>query len=111
MALEPDSEAKAIMAKAQRAPEDYSAPIHVHKLDDEVAQLLGEAGPNPSRRAAKTLSKDSALDVVLMAILGGTVIQDHSLHGSALLQVLRGQVPHQLAATEDTALLLVLAGA
>jgi quercetin dioxygenase-like cupin family protein len=120
-------------ATASREPQDFTQPVHLHNIEREMESLLIEARSNSSHRAAKTLSKDPSLNVVLMAIQGGSEIKGHSVHGSALLQNLRGQlkvqlqdrevelgageaisfasrVPHRLAASEDTVLLLVLAG-
>jgi quercetin dioxygenase-like cupin family protein len=100
-------------------------------LDTEIWPLLAEARANPSHRAAKTLSKDAALTVVLMAVAGRTEVLDHNLHGSALLHVLHGhlrvqlgdeditlrsgevisladRVPHRLAALEDSVMLLAI---
>ena len=117
----------------QRAPQDFTQPVHHLDLDEEGARLLQEASTNPSHRAAKTLSKDSSMSVAIIAITGGTEIKDHSAHGSALLQTLRGhvsislkdaevelpagqlvtlasQVPHDLSAMVDSVVLLVVAG-
>ncbi|MGI8608823.1 MAG: cupin domain-containing protein [Candidatus Dormibacteria bacterium] len=118
-------------ATVSRAVRDYTALTQVHNFAEEIEPLLAEARANPSHRAARTLSKDASLNAVLMAIAAGVEIQDHSAHGSAILQVLRGharvhleegevdlrageaislagRVPHRLAAVEETALLLVV---
>lgn len=118
-------------ATVSREMRDYTAPTRVHNFEAEIEPLLAEARANRSHRAAMTLSKDPSLNAVLMAIAGGAEIQDHSVHGSAVLQVLRGhvrvhlgegelelrageaisfasRVPHRLAAVEDSALLLVV---
>ncbi|HEV1998486.1 MAG TPA: cupin domain-containing protein [Candidatus Dormibacteraeota bacterium] len=118
-------------ATASREVRDYTAPTRVHNFEAEIQPLLAEARANKSHRAARTLSKNASLNAVLMAITGGAEIHDHSVHGSAVLQVLQGhirvhleegeldlrageaislasRVPHRLAAVEDTALLLVV---
>ena len=116
----------------RRAPQDFNQPTHHVSLDAECDGLLEEAGANPSRRAAKTLSKDPSMTVALLAMRGGAEIKDHRAHGSALLQVIRGdvtvslkaghvslspghvlalasQVPHGLTTTVDSVVLLVVA--
>jgi len=117
----------------QRAPQDFTQPVHHLNLDEDCTRLIKEASINPSHRAAKTVSKDSSMSVAIVAITGGTEIKDHSAHGSALLQTLRGhvsislkdtgielpagqlvtlasQVPHRLSAKVDSVVLLVVAG-
>ena len=119
-------------ATASRETRDFSTPTHVYDIDREVDPIMAEAKRNPSQRAATTLSKDGALNVVLMAIAGGAEVPDHRAHGSAIVQVLRGHlrvhfsdadvdlpsgsamsladgVPHRLAAVTDCAMLLVVA--
>ena len=120
-------------ATATREAQDFTASTHVHKLDEEIGSLMAEAASNSSHRAAKTVAKDAALTVTMMALQGGAEVHDHQAHGSAMLHILRGHmkvhledgivdlhageaisfasmVPHRLAAVEDSALLLVIAG-
>jgi len=120
-------------ATAQRPAQDFGTAVAVLDLAAEGEQLMGEAGDNASHRAAKTLGKNGPFSIVLMAVKSGTEIRDHSVHGAAVVQLLKGQahfqladtlvhvaagnaitlaagVPHGLSVPEDAILLLVIAG-
>ena len=117
---------------AHRAPQDFTQQVQQVNLDDECLGLLKEAAGNPSRRAAKTVSKNSSITVTLLALSAGTEIKDHKAHGPAVLQTIRGevsvllqdsrldlpvsrvvtlasQVPHYLTASVDSVVMLVVA--
>jgi len=120
-------------ATPQRPAKDFGSPVDLLDLAAEGKALMGEAGENASHRAAKTLSKSGPLNVILMAVKSGTDIRDHSVHGAAVVQLLKGQahfelgdtsvdvaagnaitlaagVEHRLSVPEDALLLLVIAG-
>ena len=80
---------------AQRAPQDFTQPVHHLDLDEDCASLLEEASSNPSHRAAKTLSKDSSISVAIVAIIGGNDTEVDLPVGQAIS--LASQVPIALA--------------
>lgn len=118
-------------ATSQRPAHDFGAPSELLDLAAEAKELMLEAGDNASHRAAKTLSKVGPLSIVLMAVKGGNDIRDHSVHGAAVVQLLKGQahfelgersvdvaagnaitldagIEHRLSVPEDALLLLVI---
>ncbi|MDQ6747710.1 MAG: hypothetical protein M3010_06350 [Candidatus Dormibacteraeota bacterium] len=119
-------------ATRQRPAKDFDTAIELLDLTAEGKLLMAEAGDNASHRAAKTLSKTGPFSVVLMAALSGTDIRDHSVHGAAVVQLIKGQahfeigetgvdvavgnaitiaagVEHRLSVPEDALLLLMIA--
>jgi len=115
-----------------RASQDFTQQVQQVNLDEECLGLIQEAAGNPSRRAAKTVSKNSSITVTLLALSAGTEIKDHKAHGPAVLQTIRGevtvllkdsrldlplgrvvtlagQVPHYLSASVDSVVMLVVA--
>lgn len=119
-------------ATQQRPAKNFDTAIELLDLTAEGKQLMAEAVDNASHRSAKTLSKTGPFSVVLMAVLSGTDIRDHSVHGAAVVQLIKGQarfeigetavdvavgnaitiaagVEHRLSVPEDALLLLMIA--
>jgi quercetin dioxygenase-like cupin family protein len=61
-------------------------------LNKEGETLLSEARSAPAGRAGRTLVKDGPMRLVLMALKGGSVIDEHKADGALSIQVLRGNV-------------------
>jgi quercetin dioxygenase-like cupin family protein len=102
------------------------------KFADEIARLKDAAEWKSADRHAISLIKDSALNVLLMALKKGAHLHEHRTKGPIALQVISGAirfssgsdqptisagemvgldrgVPHSLEALEESALILVTA--
>jgi quercetin dioxygenase-like cupin family protein len=72
----------------------------VFDLDEEIAQLKAESMWAHKGHNAKTLTRDSELRVVLIALRGGVTIREHTTDHQVALQPLQGAVRVHLA--DDT---------
>ena len=120
-------------ATEPRPARGLGAPVELLDLVADGKQLMVDAAQNASHRAAKTLSMNAALRVVLMAVKSGTDIREHSVPGPAVVHLLEGRahfeigelavevargnaitlaagLEHRLSVAEDAVLVLVIAG-
>lgn len=116
--------------KADRHPETPEVPFDLDAAADDLLHDVGKAGPG---RMARNLipGEGAALSQTLLALTGGTELQEHVTNGPATLQVLRGAVTltsdqgdmevsvgqwatvprdkHRLTANDDSVVLLTVA--
>ena len=77
--------------KADRRPETPRDPLDLAAAGDELLEQAGQAGPGRSARNL-TPGEGSPLSQTLVALTGGSRLNDHVTNGPATLQVLRGSV-------------------
>ncbi|HUJ12058.1 MAG TPA: cupin domain-containing protein [Verrucomicrobiae bacterium] len=110
-----------------------SGPLLFCDLEEEIAQLKEDPEWHERHRNAVTLVKEPHLSVVLVALREGATLQEHRAPGAFTIVVLDGAVrlgidnetrtvkrgglvsmekdiPHDVEALEETALLLTIAG-
>jgi quercetin dioxygenase-like cupin family protein len=61
-------------------------------LSEEGAALLERAKESRAGRAAKTLAKEGAMRVTLVALARGAALQQHAVEAPVSIQVLRGRL-------------------
>ena len=116
----------------ERPADRLSQPTSFLDLAVELAEIRAGDAYGRSNHAAKTLVKDSGLDVVLIAIRAGGEVPEHSAPCPIVIQVVEGEVAvtvesdehelrpghllavdtrlrHRLEASMDSAVLVTLA--
>lgn len=117
----------------QRPARRLAAPAMRFDLNAELASLKAEPSWQHADRNARTLVRESALRIVLMALKAGARLDEHRADGEISIQVLAGRltlavgdeqielapgqllaltggVPHDVEAREESAFLLTIAG-
>ena len=117
---------------SERPPQRLAGPLLAFDLTHEVAQLHEQAAWQHSGRNAKTLVKEPDFRIVLIALRTGEQMEEHRAAGRVSVQTLAGHVrlhtaganvdlpvgrlvslerdvPHTVAALEESAFLLTIA--
>ena len=110
----------------------HPSPVHALNLDDEADRLVAEL--KGAGHASRSLAREAGVSLVLMALEGGDAVREHSTAGATSIHVLRGHaaigsagqvwdclpgdvlffqpdVRHDIAAQEQTVVLLTITGA
>ncbi len=119
--------------KVERFAAKFSAPIIQLDLTNELAEVRGGDAYGSADHAAKTLVNEVELRVVLIALRPQGRLPEHRAHAPILLHVLEGhlrlginnrtlelgpgslvaidaELPHDLDAVGETAVLLIIGG-
>ena len=117
---------------AQRSPQHLDLPTMSFDLERELEQLRQEESYRASDRNARTLVKETGLQVVLTVMRTGARLQEHKTSGPISLQTLTGhirlrtpdetvdlpvghvamlggEIAHDVEAVEESAFLLTIA--
>jgi len=84
----------------QRPPHELSEPVTILDLLQEADALRREPAWTQGDRNAKTFVKEADLRVVLTILKQGTMIREHQVPGTAIVQVLSGRVRLRLPSQE-----------
>ena len=84
--------------KTHRLSDDMLAFV----LPSEVSSLGERAASAKSGRAAKTLVKEGAIRITIIALNKGVTMQAHQVDGAVSIQVLRGRATINAAGSDAT---------